>query len=276
MAPSHPAGDRTEVVEIAVRRLAVESGSSIHAARIGRRWSLRRLAAAAAMSPSAVQRIEAGGSGSLEAYASLGAALGLRADLVFVDGKSQQSGHAQADAVHAAMGEIEVARLSAFGFATGVDEPYQHFQFAGRADVLAWSIASRALLHIENRTRFPNVQEAAGAWNAKRQYLPGRLAERLGTRWKSITHAMVGLWTRELLEEVRRHRATFQSICPDDGTAFDAWWHGKPPAQGVSATFVLLDPVASTRRQVGQLDGALADRARHRGYAEVAMKLRRR
>jgi len=133
------------------------------------------------------------------------------------------------------------------------------------------------LLHIENRTRFPNIQEAAGAWNAKRQYMPGQLAERLHVpQWQSVSHVMVGLWTRELLEEVRRHRATFQSICPDADDAFEAWWHGKPSAPGVSATFVLLDPVATLRRQIGQLDEGLSSRPRHRGYAEAAVRLRQR
>ena len=247
----------------------------VHAARIGRRWTLETLARSAGMSPSAVHRIEAGGCGSIDAYARLASALGLRAELSFLDSRAKASGRTQADAVHSAMGEIEVARFSSFKFATGVDEPYQHFQFAGRADVVAWSADSRALLHIENRTRFPNVQEAAGAWNAKRQFLAGRFAERLGMRWHSVTHVMVGLWTRELLDEVRRHRQTFRAMCPDDDSAFDGWWHGKPPTEGVSAAFVVLDPVATARRQIGRLEDALADRPRHRGYAEVAMKLRR-
>jgi len=227
------------------------------------------------MSASAVQRIEAGGTGSLDAYASLGAALGLRTELLFVDARNQRPTRAQSDLVHAAMGELEVRRMLGFGRLAGVDEPYQHFQFAGRADVLAWSVDDRALLHIENRTRFPNVQETAGAWNAKRQYLAAQIGERLSIRrWRSVTHAMVGLWTRELLEEVRLHRSTFQSMCPDDDSAFSDWWHGKLPPDGVSATFVLLDPVASSRRSIGHINEALSSRPRHRGYAEVALRLR--
>ena len=76
-----------------------------------------------------------------------------------------------ADLVHAAMGELEAARLRAHQFRVAIDEPYQHFQFAGRGDVVSGISKRRALLHIENRTRFPNMQEVAGSDNAKRAYL---------------------------------------------------------------------------------------------------------
>src|SRR3972149_745963 len=35
--------------------------------------------------------------------------------------------------------------------------PYQHYQCAGRAGLLAWERERRSLLHVENRTRFPNL-----------------------------------------------------------------------------------------------------------------------
>jgi hypothetical protein len=39
---------------------------------------------------------------------------------------------------------------------------------------------------IENRTRFPDFGETAGAFNAKRAYLGAALAERVGiSRWAS-------------------------------------------------------------------------------------------
>ncbi|MBA2255354.1 MAG: hypothetical protein H0W07_09595 [Chloroflexi bacterium] len=69
------------------------------------------------------------------------------------------------------MGELEARHLREAGFAIAVDEPYQHYQFAGRADLLAWDVEQRALLHCENRTLFPDMQGTAGAWNAKRAYL---------------------------------------------------------------------------------------------------------
>ena len=42
--------------------------------------------------------------------------------------------------VHATMGEPELAYLRGRGYGVGVEEPYQHYQFAGRADVVAWDL----------------------------------------------------------------------------------------------------------------------------------------
>ena len=225
------------------------------------------------MSVSGVHSIEAGESGSRDSYCRLSAALGLRAELEFVEVKKlRPKGR---DVVHAAMGELEVARLAGFGFATGVDEPYQHFQFAGRADVVAWSIESRAFLHIENRTMFPDIQEIAGSWNAKRVYLPAELGQRLGVRrWSSITNVMVGAWSAELMDEVRRHLGTFRSLCPHAADGFNSWWRGEPPSAGTTSQFVVLDPVP--RRGsilVAALDEALTSPPRYSRYAEIARKL---
>jgi transcriptional regulator with XRE-family HTH domain len=276
MAPANPHPIPPESAEQAARRVAAESGSLIHAARMQRRWSLRRLGNEALMSASAIHRIEAGHVASLDSYTRLGHALGLRIEIDFVDLRQMRHGPArQADVVHAAMGELEARHLGGLGFTTGIDEPYQHFQFAGRADVVAWDPHAAALLHIENRTRFTDIQEAAGAWNGKRQYLPAELAKRLGVRrWNSVTNVMVGLWSREVLDVVRQHRATFGALCPDDMSSFENWWKGEPPRAGTFATFVVLDPCAARKKQVTSLDAALGSRPRHRGYADVARNLR--
>ena len=118
------------------------------------------------------------------------------------------------------MGEFEVRLLAAHGFHVAVDEPYQHYQFAGRADVVAWDLESLALLHLENRTAFPNVQESLGSYNAKRAYLARELATRLGIPgFRSETHAMVCLWSSDVLHALRLHAATFRATCPDPRTA---------------------------------------------------------
>lgn len=182
------------------------------------------------------------------------------------------------DFVHAAMGELEAAHLGGHGYAVGIDEPFQHYQFAGRADVVAWDAGRRALLHIENRTRYPNLQAAAGAWNAKRAYLESALAERIGVRgWVSVTHVMVGHWSGEVMHTVRLRAASFRALCPDAIDPFVAWWTGSPPIGGRASTYALLDPVAVGRqRRYCSLDEALTVRPRHRGYAEAAAALRLR
>jgi hypothetical protein len=177
-----------------------------------------------------------------------------------------------ADVVHSAMGDFEAAHLRPFGFGMGVDEPYQHYQFAGRADFVAWDLSLAALLHIENRTRFPDLQETAGTFNAKRVYLGRVLAERLGVpRWASETHVIAALWSAEVLHALRLRTETFRTLCPDPPDALAHWWLGSPARTGTASTLVALDPIAVGRRRafVG-LNEALVVRPRYRGYADAA------
>lgn len=132
------------------------------------------------------------------------------------------------------------------------------------------------MLHLENRTRFPDLQDAAGAFNSKRAYLGVALAERLGIRqWASESHVIVGLWSAEVLHALRIRPESFRSLCPDRPDRFTEWWSGQPPTDGISASPILLDPLASRRQRpfIG-LDEAI-DRARprYRGYADAARML---
>jgi hypothetical protein len=223
-------------------------------------------------------RIEQGHPASQQSYARLAAALGRRLELALVDPRRPDRPLRQADIVHSAMGELEAAHLRRLGLPVGIDEPYQHYQFAGRADVASWDVKRRALLHIENRTRFPDFQDMAGAYNAKRAYLGGALARRLGLRggWSSETHVMAVLWSSEVLHALRLRPDSFRSLCPDSPDALAAWWSGTPPTVGTTSSLVVLDPLASGRqRRLIDLSEALAPsaRPRHRGYADVAAKL---
>lgn len=248
-----------------VTRVAAELGSSVREARLRRGWSVRDLADRAGVDRSEVYRLESGRVGSIGGYARLGGPLGLRLEAQLVDPRRRDRSTRAEDPIHAAMGDFQASHLAALAFPVAVDEPFQHFQFAGRADILAWSIERRALLHIENRTRFPNLQEAAGSYNAKRSYLAPVIADRLGISggWASVTHVMAALWSSEVLHSVRPRQATFRALCPDPTDAITAWWSGTPPTAGTSSTFILLDPLSRPRaRQFVDLDAALrVDRA---------------
>jgi len=191
--------------------------------------------------------------------------------------RRQRRSNLSADPVHSAVGELESGHLRKLGFPVAIDEPYQHFQFAGRADVIAWDVAARALLHIENRTRFPNVQETAGSFNAKRAYLGRVLAERFGIqRWQSETHVIVALWSAEILHALRSRSETFRALCPDEPAAFAGWWGGHAPARGTRRELVVLDPLAKGRQRSWiSLADALTARPRYHGYADVARLLGR-
>jgi transcriptional regulator with XRE-family HTH domain len=280
-----PRAHRAPISEPAARalsRLAGTSGQAIHEERIRRALTLRSVAERAGVSTSIVQELESGRPVSLETYARVTTALDLRPELLALDPRQRQSSRrGSQDFVHAAMGELEAARFRGLQLGIAMDEPYQHYQFAGRADVVAWDVGRRALLHIENRTAFPNVQEALGSYSAKRSYLADVMAERLsipGGRWAAVLHCVIALWSAEVLHTLRLRIETFRSACPDPAAPFLAWWAtGAEGARGVSSTLVLLDPAKylPDRRRFASLDDALRVRPRYRDYADAAERLRR-
>ena len=184
-----------------------------------RQWTIAALADLAGLSKPSVVAMEHAHRASLEAWVAVAQALGLELQLDLADPRRRRSTSRLEDPVHAAMGELEAAHLQGLGFPVAIDEPYQHFQFAGRADVVAWHLDPPAMIHLENRTRFPNVGETAGAWNAKRRWLGPELAKRLGIPgFHSETHVMVCLWSSEVLHALRRQPATFRALGPDRRT----------------------------------------------------------
>ena len=227
------------------------------------------------MSLAQAHKAESGAPVSVEAYCRLATALDLRLDLALTDARKSSRVTMEVDLVHSYMGEIEAARLLSFARHVGIDEPYQHYQFAGRADVVAWDAPAQALLHIENRTRFPNIQEAAGAWNAKRSYLADEMRAKAGvSAWRSVSHVMACLWSAEVLHVLRLRTSTFRALCPDPPDPFSRWWTGTLPASGTHSVLVILDPLAVGRqRPFIDLDQALTAVPRYRGYADVASKL---
>jgi transcriptional regulator with XRE-family HTH domain len=261
------------------RRLALSLGLAIRDQRLRRQWTARELARRSGLAPSAILGIEGGRAGAVQTYARLAHTLGLDLEAEIVDRRHRlRRGARDEDPVHAAMGELEAAHLRSLGYSVSIDEPYQHYQFAGRADVLATQLEERALLHMENRTRFPNMNEAAGAYNAKRAYLAPEVASGLGLRdgFRSVTHVMVVLWSAEALHSLRLRSETFRSLCPDSIDPFDAWWSGGALPAGTRSTLVLFDPLATGReRRFAALPDALKGvRPRVRGYAQAATMLR--
>jgi transcriptional regulator with XRE-family HTH domain len=259
----------------AISRLWVEAGRRIREVRSQKGWTVERLSRQVGVSRTLVYDAEAGVATSLEALARLSHALGMRLELELVDPRRRDRPTRTADLVHSAMGEVEAAHLREIGHPVGIDEPYQHYQFAGRADLVAWDLTTRAMLHIENRTRFPDLQEMAGAYNAKRAYLGASLADRLGIPgWRSETHVIAAAWTAEVLHALRLRRATFGALCPDSSEALVAWWSATPPPHTRTSSLIVLDPLASgrQRRFIG-LEDALRAHPRHRGYADLAARL---
>jgi transcriptional regulator with XRE-family HTH domain len=274
MSPQKFRENASSVADDAVRRFWVNAGDQIRDARLRKRWSVADLASRAAMSKTVAYQVEAGQPSSIEAVVRMASALGLRLDAELIDPRKrdQLRHNLSADAVHSAMGEFEAGHFRALEFKVSLDEPYQHYQFAGRADVIAWDPDLRALLHIENRTRFPDFQEMAGAFNSKRAYLAAALADRVGVfGWRSETHVIAALWSSEVLHALRLRTNSFKALCPDPAETFSRWWSAQPPKVGAFSTLVVVDPraVGRSRPWIG-LDEALAARPRYRGYADAA------
>jgi transcriptional regulator with XRE-family HTH domain len=258
--------------------LGARLGHEIRSERTRRHLTHRALALGAGISPALLAWIEAGNVTRVSTYLRLGDALGLTLEVDLVDPRRRGSTSRAEDPVHAGMGEWLVRALKPFGHPIAVDEPYQHYQFAGRADVLSWRLDGPDLLHVENRTRFPNLQEAFGSYNAKRTYLPGVIAQRLGLRdgFESVTNVMAVLWSAEALHDLRIRAASFAAICPDGIGPFSAWLEGDRPEGGVHSLLVVVDPPATGRhRAVIGLDDARTVRPRYRGYADAAEAFRR-
>jgi len=274
----------TPMADSLAARVAVELGIQLREARLRRGWTLGEVARRARMTLSAVQRLEGGARGSVGAYARLAVALGLEPSFTLVSRaaagrRTATSSSPSDDAVHAAMGEAEAAQLRGRDCEVLLDEPYQHYQFAGRADVVALDRARRAMLHIENRTRFPDIQAFAGSYNAKRAYLAEDLARRLDIRggFRSVSHVVAALWSSEVLHVVRLREASFASVCPQPADAFAAWWEGTDPAPGSASAFILFDPIGGrrlTRRRWVGLNDVRRVEPRYRGYADALDRLR--
>ena len=258
-------------------QLAAHLGMLIAERRQARRWTLRDLAGRAGVSVTRLHDVEHGRPASVVTYAAIAAALNLELRMDLTDPRRRSAHLRDEDPVHAAMGEVIAARMAEHGFVVAIDEPYQHFQFAGRADVLAWDVDVRHLLHVENRTRFPNLQDVIGSYNAKRRYLPGLIARRLGVRdgFDSVTNVIAGLWSSEVIHAVRLRTATFQAVCPDPVDAFAGWWSGQPRGAGVTSAIVVLDPGPQTARHLPWAAIHPATRPRYRGYADAVAALSR-
>lgn len=273
MSPFRTVQPSTPAVRARVTAVFAALGAQVRAARSRRRWTTERLAREAGISRTLVYLVERGDPTSLDTYVRLAAVLGLHLEMRLEDTRSKARLSRQEDPVHAAIVETLAARYAAQGRRVGADEPFQHFQFAGRADVIAVDEAGPDLLHHEVKTAVPNVGELAGAWNVKRQYLARALADRYAIQggFRSVTHVLTIAWTADCLHALRLRAATVRSLGPDAPEAFAQWWQGeRPAAAGTTSTVVVFDPVERPRAPGWvSLDALGALRPRHRGYAEL-------
>jgi len=266
-----PAPPRVRAI---VAQLVVQLGTEIRDERVRRGWTLRGLAERAGVSVAMTQGVEAGTGSSIEGYVRLAVALGLVPDFTIL--RERAAASRGIDPVHAAMGELEARQIRPHA-PVHLDEPYQHYQFAGRADLIAVTRDGTAMLHVENRTRFPDIGGFAGSYNSKRAFLVRALGRHIvdPARVRSETHVVVALWSSEVLHALRIREESFRAIAPDPTDAFSDWWSGTPPRSGSTSSLVVLDPLARGRvRPWIGLDDARRAEPRYRGYAEALAALK--
>ena len=260
-------------VLVHLSRVCQNLGQTIRTTRQDRRWCVRELADAAGLSSSAVAKVEAGRPAGLSTYLRLAEALSLDVTLDMTVPIVNMDAE---DAVHAAMGEVLARRLGEGRREVFIDEPYQHFRFAGRGDLVVVDRDLSAIAHSEHKTRIPNIGETAGSFNAKCTWLAGEVGERLGIpRFRSESHTLVLLWSAEVLAIARSRTATLRALGPDGSKPLDAWWAGTP-LPGKHRGLVVFDPVdrGPAHRRWVDLDAALDARPRYRGYADALAELR--
>ncbi len=260
-------------------RIAVRFGERIQNRREERRWTLAVLAKAARLSIGLVHKIDAGQPGSIDSYARLATALGL--DLFDSGDQSRGSDdtHRDQDPVHAAMGEVEAKHLRRLGYVVRMDEPYQHFRFAGRADSWpgTWGAAPSCISRTERASRTSRTRSAVTTESARTSV----------ACWPSVSGSPKGGAARRMRSSRSGHPRSFEACAcasnrswPSVRTMSRSSPHGGQanPAAGRHTTLVILDPVDFGRRDQASFIG-LADlgraEPRYTGYAEAVATLRR-
>ena len=154
-------------------------GRDVKLLRKRRRWTERRLAAAAGVSPSSISLLELGGGDRLTVRTltavvdALDARLAVR---VYWHGEALDR---LRDERHAAIVEAVVRRLIADGWTSRAEVSFNEFGERGAIDVLAHHPTTEALLVIEVKSVVSDVQDLLSRLDRKKRLAPA-IARSLG------------------------------------------------------------------------------------------------
>lgn len=200
-------------------------GATIRFLRIRRPWRQRDLAEHAGVSQSMVSRIERGhlAGVTLEAIRRVAAALDLRLDLVgrWRGGELDRLLAAGHSALHESVARDIGGRV---GWRFSSEVSFAHFAERGIIDLLAWHEPSGALLVIELKTEFVDINELLGTLDRKRRH-----AEQIARERGWLNHASsVSVWVIVSDTSVNRHRARdhrtmLTTAYPTDGRSIRPW-----------------------------------------------------
>lgn len=118
------------------------------------------------------------------------------------------------DAGHAAIVEYVVGLLRAAGWQVIVEYTFNVFGERGSVDIVAWHAERRALLLVEVKSRFTDLQEMLATFARKLRLVPPLLAESEGWRPAVVGRLIVAPGTTANRRVVAAHPSTFDATFP--------------------------------------------------------------
>lgn len=225
-------------------------GAALRAIRIRAGRTQEEVGLVAGVPRSVVGRIERGRlrGVSVDALRAVASALGASVD-VWVRWHGGDLGRL-VNARHSALHEAFAVR---FGTGAGwVFEPEVSFSIAGERgviDVLGWHAATGAVLVVELKTEFVDINDLMGAVDRKRR-LASRIAADRGWQATSVSAWVVVAESRTNRRALARHRAALRAKFPIDGRALASWLR-RPTAPINALGFLTVDAHAHGGAAVG-------------------------
>jgi transcriptional regulator with XRE-family HTH domain len=127
------------------------------------------------------------------------------------------------DARHAALVEKVVASLAPLGWEVTVEYTFSRFGENGAVDVVGWRAAERALLLVEVKSEFDNLQNMLSVLDRKTRLVPALLEPERGWR-AAVVGAILVMPDRSTFRDgIARFQATFAAALPSRNVEIRRW-----------------------------------------------------
>ena len=223
--------------------------------RFRRGWTQKQLSARAAISETAVSRIEGGQAGRyrLRVVQRHGDVLGLRVE-VQVTGRGGETDRLLDDE-HAAIIEYIASVLAAEGWQVGVEPSFNVYGERGRMDLLAFHPATGTLLVVEVKTEITDLQALFGSLSTKERLAPS-LASARGWEVQRVATLIAVADVDRNRRIIRAHGTLFRGF-ERHGARVRAWMHR--PREGARSLLLYVGAASvdrtrwiATKRRVRQ------------------------
>ena len=127
------------------------------------------------------------------------------------------------DRVHAAMVEAMSRILVDAGWQITAESGFNHYGERGSADILAWHRARLAILIVETKSRFGDLQDTLAALDRKRRVLPIEFEKRFGWRPRVVGVLLVLPDLSTHRHVAARHPTIFRASFPHRQDEVTEW-----------------------------------------------------